>query len=165
MTMPRLKNDVMVMLAMGIYSFGNVYYKWSKLQMGSLPLNAWQVFIGAITMLPFAILFNGSSVPRITPLLIGSLAWSVIAVSIVANLLWFWLLRKDPLRASMWLFLNPVSGYVLSWLVLGEPIRPTDVIGLLLVMASLVISGVIDVKRILPMQSTQRMQADKRMSQ
>jgi drug/metabolite transporter (DMT)-like permease len=48
----------------------------------------------------------------------------------------------------MWLFLNPVSGYALAALVLGETIRPTDVMGLALVMAGLVISGVIDVRRL-----------------
>jgi drug/metabolite transporter (DMT)-like permease len=144
---------IMVVLAMVIYSFGSVYYKWSGLKMGGLPLNAWQVFIGAITVLPFAVLLNGPSAPRITPALIGSLIWSVIAVSIIANLLWFWLLRKDPLRASMWLFLNPVSGYLLSWLVLGEAIQITDMIGLVLVMASLIISGVIDTKRLLAVRT------------
>lgn len=138
----------MVIAAMVIYSFGSVYHRWSKLKMGGLPLNAWQVFIGAVTVLPVAIALNGPVVPRITLSLVGALAWSVLAVSIVANLLWFWLLRKDPLRASMWLFLNPVSGYVLAALVLGEPFRPTDAIGLVTVMLALLISGVIDVRKL-----------------
>jgi drug/metabolite transporter (DMT)-like permease len=139
----------LVVLAMVIYSFGSVYYKWSKLHMSGLTLNAWQVMIGAITLLPFAVIANHTQPINVTPSFIGALAWSVIAVSIVANLLWFWLLKKDPLRASMWLFLNPVSGYALAALILGEAIRPTDAVGLILVMAGLVVSGVIDVRRVL----------------
>jgi len=139
----------LVVLAMLIYSFGSVYYKWSKLQMSGLTLNAWQVMIGAVTLLPFAVIANHAQPINVTPSFIGALAWSVIAVSIVANLLWFWLLKKDPLRASMWLFLNPVSGYALAALILGEAIRPTDAIGLILVMAGLIVSGVIDVRRVL----------------
>jgi drug/metabolite transporter (DMT)-like permease len=138
----------MVVAAMVIYSFGSVYFKWSKLQIGGLALNAWQVMIGAITLLPIAIFANHAQPLNITPSFVAALAWSVIAVSIVANLLWFWLLKRDALRASMWLFLNPVSGYALAALILGEAIRPTDVIGLVLVMAGLVISGVIDVRRV-----------------
>ncbi len=142
-----LAGIVMAVAAMVIYSFGSVYFKWSKLQIGGLALNAWQVMIGAVTLLPLAILANHTQPVNITPSFIAALAWSVLAVSIVANLLWFWLLKRDALRASMWLFLNPVSGYALAALMLGEAIRPTDVIGLLLVMAGLVISGVIDVRR------------------
>jgi drug/metabolite transporter (DMT)-like permease len=138
----------MVVAAMVIYSFGSVYFKWSKLQIGGLALNAWQVMIGAVTLLPIALYANHAQPINVTPSFVFALAWSVIAVSIVANLLWFWLLKKDALRASMWLFLNPVSGYVLAALILGEAIRVTDMIGLVLVMAGLMISGVIDVRRL-----------------
>ncbi len=137
----------MVVAAMVIYSFGSVYFKWSKLQIGGLALNTWQVMIGAVTLLPFALFANRTQPIHATPSFIAALAWSVIAVSIVANLLWFWLLKRDALRASMWLFLNPVSGYALAALILGEAIRLTDVIGLLLVMAGLIVSGVIDMRR------------------
>ena len=133
-----------VMCAMLIYSFGSVYYKWAKVQLGGVVLNAWQVFIGALTVLPFALWLNGPAVPHITGSLLGALAWSVLAVSIVANLLWFFLLRKDPLRANMWLFLNPIFGYVIAWAVLGEAMRPTDFAGLVLVLAGLLMSGTIN---------------------
>ncbi len=137
----------LVLLAMLIYSFGSVYYKWSEIKLTGLTLNAWQVFIGAVLLLPFAWVLNGSHVPNLTPNLIVALSWSVIPVSIVANLLWFYLLKKDALRANMWLFLNPISGYVIAWLVLGEAMRPTDFVGLVFVMAGLLVSGTIRVPK------------------
>ena len=133
----------LVLCAMLIYSFGSVYYKWSQIKLTGLTLNAWQVFIGALLLAPFAWFFNGDHVPRLTPQLITALTWSVIPVSIIANLLWFQLLKKDALRANMWLFLNPISGYVIAWLVLGEAMQVTDLAGLVLVMAGLLVSGTI----------------------
>lgn len=138
---------VLVLLAMLVYSFGSVYYKWAKVHFSGLVLNAWQVSIGAVLLLPFAWFFNGDHVPNITPSLVTALTWSVIPVSIVANILWFYLLKKDALRANMWLFLNPISGYVIAWLVLGEAMRPTDFLGLVLVMAGLLVSGTIQIKK------------------
>ncbi len=136
----------LVLLAMLIYSFGSVYYKWSEIKLTGLTLNAWQVFIGALLLLPFAGLLNGDHVPRFTPSLIAALSWSVIPVSIIANLLWFYLLKQDALRANMWLFLNPIFGYVIAWLVLGEAMRVTDFVGLALVMAGLLVSGTISIR-------------------
>jgi drug/metabolite transporter (DMT)-like permease len=136
----------LVVCAMLIYSFGSVYYKKAQVTLSGAVLNAWQVMIGALTVLPLAVLLNGPQLPRITPSLVGAMAWSVVPVSIVANLLWFYLLKKDPLRANMWLFLNPISGYAIAWAILGESMRPTDFVGLVLVMAGLLISGTIDLK-------------------
>ena len=104
--------------------------------------------IGAVLLLPFAIWFNGNHVPQFTGNLITALSWSVLAVSIGANLLWFRLLKKDPLRANMWLFLNPIFGYIIAWLVLGERMNLTDFVGLALVMAGLLISGTINLREL-----------------
>lgn len=136
----------LVLLAMLIYSFGSVYYKWSQIKLTGLTLNGWQVFIGALLLFPFAWIFNGNHVPQITSNLVIALTWSVIPVSIVANLLWFHLLKQDALRANMWLFLNPIFGYAIAWLVLGESMRPTDIMGLVLVMAGLLVSGTIRIR-------------------
>ncbi len=130
------------------YAIGSVYFKWAKVQFTGLVLNTWQISIGAVLLLPFAVVMNGSQTVQPTPNLIGALLWAVFAVSIGAVLIWFYLLKKDPVQASMWMFLTPVFGYILAAVVIGEPIRPFDIIGTLLVMVGLLVSGVIDLKRI-----------------
>ncbi len=138
----------LVLTAMIIYSCGSIYYKWAKVTLAGPPLNAWQMAIGAVLLLPFAVWFNGNHVPHFTGGLIASFTWSALAVSIGANLLWFRLLKKDPLRANMWLFLNPIFGYIIAWVVLGESMNITDFAGLGLVMVGLLISGTINIREL-----------------
>ena len=137
---------LLTVLAVLTYAFGSVYFKWAKVGLPGIVINAWQIIIGAALLLPFAIMLNGPNLPVITVPLAGALLWSVFAVSIGAVLIWFYLLRRDPLRASFWLFLNPIFGYLWAWLFLGEPIHVTDLIGTGLVLAGLVISGALSVR-------------------
>ncbi|BCX03659.1 MAG: hypothetical protein KatS3mg053_1597 [Candidatus Roseilinea sp.] len=128
---------------------GSVYLKRSALTLPSTIINTWQLALGLIFLLPFAVALNGDAVLQVTPELVGGLAWSILMVSVIANALMFTLQRRDPLRASVWLLLAPVFSYLQAALVLGEPIRAFDVAGSALVVAGLVISGAVDARRIL----------------
>ncbi len=153
-TAPLLSNSqatpggiLMVAIAVTTYAAGSVYFKWAKVQLPGMVINSWQIAIGAFLLMPFAAAMNGPSLPTVTPVMVEALAWSVFAISILCLFIWFYLLKKDPVRASMWMFLSPVFGYVQAAVVLGEPIRATDIIGTLLVMLGLVLSGTIEFKR------------------
>ncbi|MBN8620471.1 MAG: DMT family transporter [Anaerolineae bacterium] len=145
---------IMAAVAMLTYSLGSVYFKWAKVELPGIILNTWQLSIGAVLLLPFAIISNGPTLPQVTPDLIAGLGWSVIAISILAVILWFHLLNKDPVRANMWLFLSPVFGYLQAAVVLHEGIRVTDILGTLLVLLGLVVSGTFDLRSLLPARST-----------
>ena len=59
-----------------------------------------------------------------------SLGYLVVAVSVGAMSIWFFLLRSgDAARASSYFFLNPVFGLLLGALLLSEPLRPLDLVG------------------------------------
>jgi drug/metabolite transporter (DMT)-like permease len=137
---------VMAALAMVLYSVGSVYRTWSKLVIDPAVLNGWQIAIGVVLLLPFAVALNGRATPAITWKLVGALAWSVLAVSLLANWLWFKLVAIDAVRASTWLFLTPVFGYVQAAIVLGEPIHPADLVGLVLVLGGLLVAGTVDLR-------------------
>ncbi|MEZ4667998.1 MAG: DMT family transporter [Anaerolineae bacterium] len=134
--------------AVTTYSFGSVYFKRAKVELSGLVLNGWQISIGALLLFPFAAAMNGPELPHITTHLVVGLSWSVVMISTFGLALWFYLLKKDPVRANMWMFLTPVFGYLQAALVLGEPIRATDLIGTVLVMAGLVVSGAIELRGI-----------------
>ncbi len=58
------------------------------------------------------------------------MAWCVFVMSIGALLLWFWLLRNGSASSASALhFLIPPIGLAMSWLVLGETISPSDLLG------------------------------------
>ncbi|MCS7055222.1 MAG: DMT family transporter [Thermoflexales bacterium] len=136
----------LLVVAMLSQAIGSVYLKWTALTLPSGVINTWQLVLGLIFLLPFAAALNGDAVLQVTPQLVGGLAWSVLMVSVIANALMFTLQKRDPLRASVWLLLAPVFSYLQAALVLGEPIRPFDVVGAALVMAGLAISGAMTVR-------------------
>ena len=58
------------------------------------------------------------------------MAWCVLVMSIGALLLWFWLLRTGSASSASALhFLIPPIGLAMSWLVLGETVSPSDLLG------------------------------------
>ncbi|MBA3872075.1 MAG: EamA family transporter [Anaerolineae bacterium] len=152
-TAPSLTNSqaslagiVMAIIAVVTYAFGSVYFKWVKLDLSGRILNGWQIALGGLFLFPFAAALNGPTLPTVTPNLIEGLGWSVIAISIIGLILWFYLLKKDPVRANMWMFLTPIFGYLQAAVVLGEPIRVTDIIGTVFVLLGLVVSGTIEIR-------------------
>ncbi|MCS6847915.1 MAG: DMT family transporter [Anaerolineae bacterium] len=152
----------LIVVAMLSQAVGSVYLKRAALTLPSTIINTWQLVLGLIFLLPFAVALNGGAVLQVTPELVGGLAWSIVMVSVIANALMFTLQKRDPLRASVWLLLAPVFSYLQAALVLGEPIRAFDVAGAALVVAGLVISGAMDVRRVL--RTPARLATDQRAS-
>lgn len=61
-----------------------------------------------------------------------SMAWFVFVVSIGSFLLWFFLLKRGSASSAASLhFLMPPLGLLMSWAVLGEPLDPLDLLGVI----------------------------------
>ena len=128
-------------LAMICCSIGSVFYSSVSWALPSIVINGWQALVGGILLLPFALLVDHSGNQYDVKFWL-SLLWLVIPVSIGAVQLWLWLLRDDAVRASLWLFLCPVIGLVLSKLLLGEPFTMYTAVGAVVVLAALYIGNV-----------------------
>ena len=129
---------VLLALSMLTYSFGSVYYASINWNLTRTTINAWQVFIGGILIAPFAFLFHAK--PNHFDLRFWlSLAWLIFPVSILAVQLWLRLLKSDAVRASLWLYLCPMFGFLYATILLGEPFTSYTVIGTVMVMAALYI--------------------------
>ena len=138
---------VLIAIAMVSYSVGTVYRTWSQTTLSPGVLNTWQITFGAFMILPFAIALNGPTMPNITWRLTGALLWSVFAVSVVANLMWFRLIAKDSVRASGFLFLTPIFGYIEAWAILGERVHWNDAAGAVVVFIGLAVAGTVQIGR------------------
>lgn len=139
---------VLVVFATIMNSLGSVYAKWAKLTLPSVVVNSWQITWGLLLLIPFALWLNDGQPIHLTVSVIVALLWSIFAVSIGAMIIWFYLVRRDPLHASNWLFITPVAGYLLAVILLGEPIHWFDAAGTLLVMVGLALSGTVDVRSV-----------------
>jgi probable blue pigment (indigoidine) exporter len=128
---------VILSLGMLVYSFGTVYFKKQNMQLSTLSVNAWQVLIGGLILIPFSFLFYTRPIQFNRDFYL-SLFWLTIVVSIFTMLLWLYLLKKDTVKASRWLYLSPIFGYLLSYFILDEPLTLFAGFGTVLVIAGLI---------------------------
>jgi len=129
---------VLLALSMFTYSFGAVYYAAVRWELSRITINAWQVFIGGILILPLALIMHEKE-NSFNATFWLSLAWLILPVSIVAVNLWLRLLKTDAVRASLWLYLCPIFGFLYAWALLGEPLTLYTLGGTVLVMTALYI--------------------------
>lgn len=141
-----IRGILLIVFAMIAMAVGSLIYKKVDLQLPTIVVNTWQVIIGGVILLiPTVFLESGEPV-TIDFHFIGYLLWSVFVLSIFNVNLWFYLLKKDAIKANNWLLLNPVAGYILAAIFLGEPITLYAVIGTVVVLLGLYISGSFGVK-------------------
>lgn len=131
---------IVLLISMLSYSVGAVYFskkKWNDLNV--LVINGWQTLFGGIFLLPFLLAFYDGSKNVYDIHSIGGTLWLAGPVSIGAVQLWLFLLRDNPVKASFWLFLCPVFGFIIAAIMLKEPISVYTFVGVLLVIAGLYI--------------------------
>ncbi|MFA4867766.1 MAG: EamA family transporter [Pedobacter sp.] len=145
-TYPLLKSSntsilgvTVLMISMIAVSFASVYYARVKWTLPNLLINGWQVALGGIFLLPFTIAMSDFSTIQFDNRLIYSVLWLSLAVSVVGLICWFYLLKIDTVKASLWLFLCPLFGFFYAWWLLDEPITLYTIAGTLLVVTGLYI--------------------------
>ncbi|MGV3639296.1 MAG: DMT family transporter [Adhaeribacter sp.] len=121
-------------------SAATVYYTRVNWALPALHLNGWQVLLGGLFLVPFTWMTASGSGARFDGAFWASVFWLIGPVSIVALQLWFFLVKQDPVRASLWMFLCPIFGFFYSWALLGEPITGYTFAGTALVIAGLVLA-------------------------
>lgn len=129
---------IILFSSMLVYSGGTLYFQrnsWEGLHL--LTINGWQTLLGGIFILPVVCFtwvpeenqFNGS--------FWFATVWLAIVVSILAVQCWIYMLKHFGSRASYWLFLCPIFGFITSSIVVNEPLGLYSLFGLLLVIGGL----------------------------
>ena len=129
---------LILLVSMLAYSAGVMYFSrtnWKGMHM--LTINGWQTMLGGVFLLPvLGLTYRGAK--NVWDLrLVASILWLALPVSIVAVQLWLLLLRDNAVKASFWLFLCPVFGYIIALLLMKEPIGLYTVTGMGLVITGL----------------------------
>ncbi len=128
----------LVLFSMVTYSVGAIYFsvsKWDDLHI--FTINGWQTLFGGIFLLPLMVVWYDPAKNDFNLAWLLSTIWLVGPVSIVAVLLWLFLLKDNPVRASFWLFLCPVFGFAISSVLMHEPLSFYTLAGILLVVGGL----------------------------
>jgi drug/metabolite transporter (DMT)-like permease len=127
--------DVML-AAFGVlaFVFSNILYKRMRARPHPVVVNAAQLFLSGVALLPAALFIEGP--PRIdwTPPVVASLAFLIVVLSIGASMLWFWILQHgEASRVSAYFFLTPAFGLLLGALLLHERLVPLDGVALVVI--------------------------------
>ncbi len=127
----------LLLISMVAVSAASVYYASVNWELPNLLINGWQVFIGGVLLLPATFLLSDLSATVYDQVFWGSVLWLSLAVSIVGLICWFYLLRIDTVKASLWLFLCPLFGFFFAWWLMSEPISGYTIAGTILVIGGL----------------------------
>ncbi|MEO0943935.1 MAG: DMT family transporter [Pseudomonadota bacterium] len=92
-----------------------------------------QMLIGSAALWPPALLFETWE-PNWSPVVVAAFAYTVLVPGLIATLIWFWLVdRIGAVRAATFHFLNPFFGVLIAALLLGEALRPLDILGVIII--------------------------------
>jgi drug/metabolite transporter (DMT)-like permease len=128
---------LLISLSMVCYSVGTVYYQSVTWALPRLSINAWQVLIGGLILLPFAFYFFENNANSYNTAFFGSIFWLAVPISILAVQLWLYLLKAEPTKASLWLFLCPIFGFFYAAILTHEPVTIYTVVGTVAVIVGL----------------------------
>ncbi len=133
-----MKGIILILLSLLAYSVGTVYYSSQTWRLPILAINAWQVLLGGICLLPFTFAFMETAENHYDARFWYSVGWLVF-VSIGAVQMWLYLLKIDAVKAALWLYLCPTFGFIYAKILMDEPITIYTVVGTLLVIVGLYI--------------------------
>lgn len=121
-------------------SVASVYYTSIEWRLSNLVINGWQVLLGGLMLFPFTVYFADWQHTHWNSQFWASVGWLIVPVSVVSLQLWFYLLRQDAVKASLWLFLCPIFGFTFSSVLLNEPLSWHTFAGTALVVLGLYVA-------------------------
>lgn len=127
----------LIFLSMLSYSVGTLYYSKIKWNLSRITINGWQVFLGGVLMFPLTWYFHVDGANQWNSIVWTSILWLIFPVSIGAVQLWLYLLKQDTVRASFFLFLCPIFGFIYANILLQEPLTWYTWTGTAMVLAGL----------------------------
>ncbi len=106
-------------------------YKRAATNESLLSINAIQLVVAGLVIVPIAAFAAPVAHLRVTPELIVSFVYLVLVLSVGASLIWFWLLTHgEASRVTAFYYLTPAFGLAIAALLLHEPVGPHDIVGL-----------------------------------
>ncbi|RED23667.1 drug/metabolite transporter (DMT)-like permease [Flavobacterium cutihirudinis] len=129
---------LILIVSMIAYSLGTIYYsmqEWNKLDI--LTINGWQTILGGLFLMPLVLMTYQDNKNTFDSGFWFSTSWLAIAVSVGAIQVWLYLVKLNPIKASYWLFLCPIFGFLIAHFMVKEPLTLYTLFGVLLVIIGL----------------------------
>ena len=117
----KFRGDGFILIAAFCFAAGSVMTKFITRKSDSVTVTGWQLAIGGAILIAIGIIFGGTlTLPSLKALM---MLIYLAVLSSLAFTLWAQLLKYNPVgKISVYCFLNPVFGIILSGIMLGESI-------------------------------------------
>ena len=136
-----VKGLLLLFFSLLAYSSAAIFFAARPIKNMSLfAINGWQTLIGGGLLLPFALYYYNGPDNHYNKGFWSAVLWLAIPISIVAVQIWFWLLRINAVKASLWLFLCPIFGFAIASWIMHDSISLYTIVGVALVLAGLMLS-------------------------
>lgn len=120
-------------------AFGTVLTRRWQPPVSALVLTAWQLTAGGLILLPLALAF-APAMGRPSPEAILGLTYLILFTALT-YILWFrGIARIEPAAVASLGFLSPLTAILLGWIVLGQSLSALQLVGAVIVIASILIS-------------------------
>lgn len=117
----KFRGDGFILIAAFCFALGSVMTKYITKKSDSVTVTGYQLAIGGAVLIAIGIIFGGTlALPSLKALM---MLLYLAVLSSLAFTLWAQLLKYNPVgKISVYCFLNPVFGIILSGIMLGESI-------------------------------------------
>ena len=114
---------------------------WGKPEgVSQMEFTSWQLFFGSLILIPAVYLLEGS-IPVLTPVNLAGLALLGVVNTGLAYYLWFRGIEiLSPVRVSLLSPVNPLTAFILGYIVLGQKISIIQIVGVCVIIASIFVS-------------------------
>lgn len=131
--------EILLMLAMLAGAYGNILAKGGSAKMEVIYLTAYQMILGSLGLVAIGV-FSVGLVPFSFDLKSILMLVYLAFLSAAGFILWNNVMKYNQVgKVSLYLFLVPVFGVILSSILLGEPLHDFVIAGLIFVVAGIVL--------------------------
>ncbi len=134
---------ILILIAVFINAIPNVIIKRDGAELDPLTLNTGGMLIGALLLLVFAFIFEGTPAFTLTSKILFSELYLGIFCSALGFFLYFWLLRHISVsRLSLSAYLTPIVAVILGYIFYNEMLSFNHYIGMLLIFTGIFITEI-----------------------
>ena len=119
--------DALAFTACLSWSVYSLLMKWVSAKYGAAFITRKVFFYGVLTILPYYIFYPAlpTAVVLTKPVVVGNLAFLGCLASMICFLTWNWCISKlGAVKATNWVYFNPITTMIFASWVLGEQITP-----------------------------------------
>jgi len=140
LTVEMVAGDVLILLAVGVWSFNAVFTKRIISGYHPLQITLYPIMMSSILFLASGFLFDDKMVSKIDLTIIKALMYQIFVTASFGMVAWNTMIRKyGATSLHSFVFIMPFSGVILGVFILNEPVTYSLVASLLLIAAGLII--------------------------